>query len=163
ALLGLLHGLLKASGEAIDFGLAGFALLRLSRVLAAASDCLASRDADFLDLVFGCLQLDIQLGQALAIGGAGAGASRGLQINVFAGVARFVVAGLHAAEDFSALEDADEGVVIGGGNRIELVIVAAGAGDGESHDAASGHVELLVSRVHAELFLIPRIKALGSE
>ena len=40
-----------------------------------------------------------------------------------------------------------EGVVVGGGDRIELVVVAAGAGNGEAERGLSQRVDALVDGV----------------
>ena len=44
-------------------------------------------------------------------------------------------------------EDAVQGVVVGGGDRVELVVVAAGAGDGQAEEALGRRVDALVDRV----------------
>ena len=49
------------------------------------------------------------------------------------------------------LKDSGQGVVVGRGDRIELVIVAAGAGHGHAEKAAARDVDLIVDLVVAEL------------
>ena len=44
-------------------------------------------------------------------------------------------------------EDAVQGIVVGGGNRVELVVVATGAGDGEAEEALGGGVDAFVDGV----------------
>ncbi len=57
-------------------------------------------------------------------------------------------------ERLRAVEDAREGVIIPGRDRIELVIVAAGAADRLGEERAAQGVELLVHHVHLELLFI---------
>ena len=52
------------------------------------------------------------------------------------------------------IKDARERVVVAGGDRVELVIVAARAGDGEPHEGACGHVKLLINSIHDKLSLV---------
>src|SRR5262245_35438251 len=47
-------------------------------------------------------------------------------------------------------EDPGDTVVIGGGDRVELMIVAARAAYGEAKESAAGDADLLVDGVHAE-------------
>ena len=56
-----------------------------------------------------------------------------------------------AVARLGAEKDAGQGVVIFLRDRIELVIVAAGAGDGQRLKGLEGHVDLLVGEVHLEL------------
>ena len=51
-----------------------------------------------------------------------------------------------------AVKDAGQRVVVGRRNRIELVVVAAGAGDRHAQHARPVDVDLIVDHVHAELF-----------
>ena len=60
-------------------------------------------------------------------------------------------------------EDSREGVVVLLRNRVELVIVATRAGDGETEHALGGGVELLVGEVHLKLGISPRIVAFGAD
>ena len=67
------------------------------------------------------------------------------------------------AQGLGAAEDARHGVVVAGGDRIEFVIVTAGATDGHAHEAAADGVELLINDVHAQhalvlLFVVGRAK-----
>ncbi len=52
----------------------------------------------------------------------------------------------------SGRKDAGQGVVIAAGDRVELVIVAAGTGNGKPEHAAGDHVNALVPIIHVEVF-----------
>ena len=54
-----------------------------------------------------------------------------------------------------ALEDTGERVVIGLGDRIELVVMAAGAAERQPHEGLAGRVDLLVDDVGEEFLLVP--------
>ena len=51
------------------------------------------------------------------------------------------------ARHVAAGKDAVEGVVIGGGDRLVFVIVAAGTGDGEPHQPAGHQIDAIVDDV----------------
>ena len=53
-------------------------------------------------------------------------------------------------ERLGAAHDSGKRVVVAGGNGIELVIVAAGAADGEAEEGAAHGVELFIDDVHAQ-------------
>jgi hypothetical protein len=74
---------------------------------------------------------------------------RGLE--VAAAVAR---AGREPIHEIGGAEDAGHGVVVGLGDGVELVIVAAGAADGETEEGAGGGIDLVVDNIHAVLFLV---------
>ena len=66
-------------------------------------------------------------------------------------------AGLRAAED------AGEGVVVALGDRVHLVVVAAGAGDREPEEGARGRLDLLVDDVQHELPAVLGVVGLAAE
>src|SRR5262249_7909757 len=51
-------------------------------------------------------------------------------------------------------EDGSQAVVVPGGDRVELVVVTAGAGDGEAEDAPRHDIDLLVDDVIKHFYLI---------
>ena len=64
------------------------------------------------------------------------------------------VAGHRARDQPGAEEDARQGVVVLGGDRVELVIVAAGAGDREAEEGPADDVDLVVDVVGDHLLLV---------
>ncbi len=68
-----------------------------------------------------------------------------------------------SVERLGTAEDAGEGVVIALADGIELVVVAAGAGDGHAEDGAAGDIDLFVDKVHEELLASTFVEALGSD
>ena len=66
-------------------------------------------------------------------------------------------------ERLRAHEEPGEGVVVLGGDRVELVVVAAGAGQRQAEHALADGVDLLVDQVEAELALVPGLVALRPE
>ena len=56
-----------------------------------------------------------------------------------------------AVAGLRAVEDAGHGIVVARRDRVELVIVAAGAGHGQAEEGLRGRVDLLVRQVHLEL------------
>ncbi len=62
--------------------------------------------------------------------------------------------GRELIEDVAAEKDAGEAVVIRRGDGVELVIVAAGAGQGEAEEGAAGDIDLVVHDVGVRLFLV---------
>ena len=66
-------------------------------------------------------------------------------------------AGLRAAED------AGERVVIALGDRVHLVVVAAGAGDRQAEEGARGRLDLLVDDVQDELPAVLGVVGLAAE
>ena len=53
-----------------------------------------------------------------------------------------------------AVQDTGHGVVVHGGHGIELVVVTAGAAQGQAHDATADDVDLLVGNVEVHLGLV---------
>ena len=68
-----------------------------------------------------------------------------------------------AEEGFGATEDAGEGVVIGGGDGIELMVMAAGAGGGEAEEGPGGEIDLVIDEIHFELETIFFVETFGAE
>ena len=64
---------------------------------------------------------------------------------------------------FGAFEDTGERIIISGGDGIELMVVAAGAADGEPVERAHGGVELLVDDVHFHFLGVVFGEHLGTE
>ena len=62
-----------------------------------------------------------------------------------------------------ALEDGGQRVVVGGGNGVELVVVAAAAGQCQSQECAARNVDLLVGHVKQELLLVLLRQRLGAQ
>ena len=67
-----------------------------------------------------------------------------------------------AKKRLRARENAGHGIVIFSGDGIELVIMTARAGNGNRHEGAGGHVELLVDKVHFELLRVAVVERLGA-
>ena len=61
------------------------------------------------------------------------------------------------------LEDGGQGVVVGGGDGVELVVVAAAAGQGQAQEGAPRNVDLLVGYVQNELLLVLLRQRLGAQ
>ena len=71
-----------------------------------------------------------------------------------------------AVERLCAPQDARYCVIVGRGDGIEFVIVAARAGHGETEHAAADRLDLLVDHIHAvdlRLLLLQRLCAQGEE
>src|SRR5262249_25952396 len=62
-----------------------------------------------------------------------------------------------------AVENAAESVIVGCANRIELVVVAAGAGDGEAKKSLSENIDFGIAHLAAHFFQIGSAIALFSE
>jgi hypothetical protein len=62
-----------------------------------------------------------------------------------------------------ARQDARQGVVVARGDRVELVVVTAGATDRQAEDGLADRVELLVDHVDQQLLLIGRADHLGPD
>ncbi len=67
---------------------------------------------------------------------------------------RLLVGRYEDAEASGAGEDGSQGVVVLGRNRVELVVVAASAGDGQSQESLGESVDLLVHQVVDHLGLV---------
>ena len=54
----------------------------------------------------------------------------------------------------AAEKDARQRVIVFGGNGIEFVVVAAGAGDGQAEKTARDHVDLVIDHVREHFFFV---------
>ena len=68
-----------------------------------------------------------------------------------------------AVPQFGTAEDPRQGVVVRGGDRIELVVVAAGAPDAEREDRAGRGIDHLVRHVHVELLGVDLVEVVRAE
>ena len=78
----------------------------------------------------------------------------------FATVSGFVVSRFNAGKHLGAAKDPGQSVIIGCGNRVELVIVAAGTGHAQPHHSPRGDINLLVGHVHRILLAVSLIQPL---
>src|SRR5262249_4136042 len=67
---------------------------------------------------------------------------------------RAVGLGADVGQDVGAEEDARQGVVVFGGDGVELVVVTASAGDGQAQEGPADHVNLVIDNVGEQLFLV---------
>ncbi len=67
------------------------------------------------------------------------------------------------AQRLRAAQDARHGVVVAGGDGIELVVVTAGAADRHAEEGAAQRIELLIDDVHAQHPLVLLLVVRGSE
>ena len=56
-----------------------------------------------------------------------------------------------APHGFGTEEDPRHSIIVAGGNGIVFVIVTAGTGDTERHDAGTDDIDLIVDHVHVEV------------
>ena len=68
-----------------------------------------------------------------------------------------------AVDRLGARQDARQGVVVAGGDRVELVVVAPGAADRQPEEGLADRVELLVDHVDQQLLLVGRADHLGPD
>jgi hypothetical protein len=70
-----------------------------------------------------------------------------------------------AVERVGAREESGHRVVLAGRNRIEFVVVAASAGDGQRHEASGRNLDLFSDDVHLEIRIVlsTRLRAEGQE
>ena len=77
--------------------------------------------------------------------------------------AQVAEAAVRAVQGLGAAEDARHRVVVLDRDRIELVVVAAGAGQGHAEHPARDRVDLLVDHVDRELDRVARVVTLGAD
>ena len=67
------------------------------------------------------------------------------------------------AHRHGALEDAGEGVVVGDGDGVEFVVVAAGTAEGHAKKGAANGVDLFVDKFHFQEFVVLKFVVEGTE
>ena len=72
-------------------------------------------------------------------------------------------AGQRAVAGLRALENARQGVIVALRDRVELVIVAAGTGDGQAEKCLAGDVDLFIGQVQQELRAVLHVVSLAAD